>query len=410
MKSDFHRACLVVIAFGLACLCLCPSVRAQETLEAILQRIPKAPPGVPIPPLPDAPLRYDTAEGQRIEVSVIARGLNHPYALAMLPDGTMLVSERDKGQLRVIRDGKLDPEPVAGLPRVKSGLWMGLLDVVLHPKFAENHLLYLSYDKPVDDGATAVAVLRGTWDGKALRDARDIFVTGPGVGGSSRLLFGRDGLLYLSIYGSGAEAQQLSELRGKVLRLTEDGKVAPGNPFAATAGARPEVYTFGHRTIQALVHHPETGAIWSLEMGPNGGDEINILKPGANYGWPETSLGRDYAGPWQATDFHKEGFEKPVAYWMPSISVSGMTFYTGDKLPLWQGDLFVGGLRMGEIPATGHLQRLRFNANGDEIRREQLLTDLHRRIRGAYQGADGLLYVLADEEDGAILRIGPQVP
>jgi glucose/arabinose dehydrogenase len=407
MKILFRPSRLVLLPLYLICLCISQALSAQETLEAILQRVPKAPPGVPVPPLPDAPRRYDTAEGQAIEVSVIARGLNHPYSLAQLPDGTMLVSERDKGQLRAIREGVLDPEPIAGLPTIKGGLWMGLLDIVPHPRFVENHLLYITYDKPLENNATGLAVLRGVWDGKSLKDAQDIFNTGPGVGGSSRLLFDNAGLLYVSIYGGGEEAQKLSELRGKVLRLTEDGKVPKDNPFVNTTGARPEVFTYGHRTIQGLAPHPETGAIWGLEMGPNGGDEINILKAGANYGWPFVSLGRDYAGPWQAKDFKKAGLEDPIVYWMSSISVSGMTFYTGDKLPLWKGDLFVGGLRMGEIPATGHLQRIRFNANGEEIRREQLLTDLRQRIRGVYQGSDGFLYALADEEDGAVLRIGP---
>lgn len=390
-----------------ALLAVSMGLPAQETLEALLQRIPKAPPGVPVPPLPARPVRYHTAEGQQIEVSVVARGLDHPYSLAILPGGTLLVSERDKGRLRVIRNGVLDPAPVTGLPAIKGGRWMGLLDVVPHPRFASNHQIYISYDKAIDDDATTVAVLRGTWDGKALTNARDIFVAGPGVGGSSRLLFDGDGHLFVSIYGNGEEAQKLTELRGKVLRLTEDGKPAPGNPFVNTANARPEIYTYGHRTIQALVRHPETNAIWSLEMGPNGGDEIDVLKPGANYGWPIVSLGRNYAGPWQTPTFDEAGYESPIVYWMPSISVSGMTFYTGDKLPLWKGDLFVGGLRMGEIPGTGHLQRVRFNANGDEIRREQLLIDLRQRIRGAYQGDDGFLYVLTDEDDGGVLRIGP---
>ena len=226
-------------------------------------------------------------------------------------------------------------------------------------------------------------------------------------GGSSRLMFDHQGLLYVSIYGSSMEAQKLSDLRGKVLRLTEDGKVPQDNPFLKTPGARPEVFTYGHRTIQAMVQHPQTGQIWSLEMGPNGGDEVNILKPGANYGWPLVSLGRDYAGPWQSKYFQKQGFEDPVIYWMPAISVSGMTFYTGDKFKKWRGDLFVGGLRMGEIPATGHLERIRFNGNGEEIRRELLLTDLRLRIRGAYQGVDGNLYALADEDNGAVLKIEP---
>ena len=387
-------------------LCLCQGSSAQESLEAILQRVPTAPPGVPVPPMPDKPVYYKTAEGQDIKVTLLARGLNHPYSLASLPDGSFLVSERDKGRLRVISNGVLDPKPVTGLPKIKGGLWSGLLDVVLHPDYAANHLVYLTYDKPVGKDSVAVAVMRATWDGKRMRNAKDIFVADPGVGGSSRLLFDK-GLLYVSIYGGGKDAQDLGQLRGKVLRLTEDGKVAPDNPFIKTTGARPEIFSYGHRTIQAMVQHPQTGQIWSLEMGPNGGDEVNILKPGANYGWPLVSLGRDYAGPWQSKEFQRQGFEDPVIYWMPAISVSGMTFYTADKFKKWQGDLFVGGLRMGEIPATGHLERIRFNGNGEEIRREFLLTDLRLRIRGAYQGVDGNIYALVDEDNGALLKIEP---
>ncbi len=377
-----------------------------EQLEAILQRVPSAPPGIPAKPLPTQPWTYATGEGFTIEVQAIGRGLSHPWGFAQLPDGTLLVTERNKGQLRIIRNGQLDPTPVAGVPAIKSSQFAGLHDVVLHPDFAKNKLIYLTYNKPTPDGKAVMAVLQATWDGKALTKGKDIFLAEAGVGGASRLLFDGQGHFYLSIYGSGADAQDLKQQRGKVLRLNEDGKVPADNPFARSDVARPEIYTLGHRTIQGLLQHPVTGAIWSLEMGPNGGDELNIIKPGANYGWPIVSLGRDYSGPWQAKDFRKDGIETPIVYWMPSISVSGMTLYTGDKIPKWKGDLLVGGLRMGEIPGTGQVQRIRFNANGDEIRREALLTDLHVRIRGVHQGSDGYLYALVDEDEAAVLRIG----
>lgn len=396
-----------ILALCIACLFSAQGPQAQESVNSIFRRIPAPPPGVPVPPLPDSPWQYATAEGMDIEVSVLARGLNHPWAIASLPDGTLLISERDRGTLRVIRDGVLDPEPVAGLPKVRGGSWTGLLDVVPHPQFRENRLLYLSYNKPLSKDTAAIAIMRGIWDGGVLRNAEDIFVADAGVAGSSPLLFDRNGLLYVSFYGGSEDAQDLNQLRGKVLRLTEDGKVPSDNPFIGKPGVRPEIFTFGHRTIQRMVLHPETAVIWSLEMGPNGGEEVNILKPGANYGWPLVSLGRDYAGPWQSRYFQKEGYEDPVIYWMPSISVSSMSFYTGDQFPPWQGDLFVGGLRMGEIPATGHLQRIRFNARGEEIRRELLLMDLRQRIRGVHQGVDGLLYVLTDADDAAVLKIAP---
>jgi glucose/arabinose dehydrogenase len=201
-------------------------------------------------------------------------------------------------------------------------------------------------------------------------------------------------------------------LGGKVLRLRDDGTVPPDNPFVGKEGHRPEIYSMGHRSALGLTVHPATGEVWLSEMGPNGGDEINIIKPGGNYGWPTVSLGRTYPGPWQARDSGPThaGFEQPVVYWMPAISVSGLTFYTGDKLPKWKGDLFVGGLRYGEVPGTGRLDRVLFNDRMEELRRESLLIDLHQRIRDVKQGPDGLLYVATDEPSGAILRIEPASP
>lgn len=363
--------------------------------------------GVTVPPLPEQSVNYETGEGLDIKVSVVARGLDHPWGFVSLPDGSILVSERGNGQLRVIRDGVMSPDPVAGLPEVRAVGYTGLLDIVMHPDYADNHLLYLSYNKPISAEQSSTVILRGTWDGQSLHNVEDIFVADSGVASVASLVFDREGFLYVSFYGGSDDAQDLSLLTGKVLRLTDSGDIPADNPFVNVPGARAEIFTLGHRTIQGMELHPESGDIWSLEMGPNGGDEVNILKSGANYGWPQVSLGRNYTGPWQSSSFQKEGFEDPVVYWMPSISVSGMTFYTGDKFPGWQGDLFIGGLRMGEIPATGHLQRVRLNADGEETRREMLLVDLRQRIRGAYQGQDGFLYVLTDADDGALLKIEP---
>jgi glucose/arabinose dehydrogenase len=183
--------------------------------------------------------------------------------------------------------------------------------------------------------------------------------------------------------------------------------VPPDNPFVGKAGHKPEVYTLGHRNSLGLGAHPISGQMWQTEMGPNGGDEINVLKPGANYGWPLVSLGRAYPGPWQSPTFAKEGFESPVVYWMPSISLSGMAFYTGSKLPKWKGDVFVGGQRTGEIPGTGRLERILVNEKLEELRRESLLVPLQMRIRDVRQGPDELLYVLVDHENGGVLRIEP---
>ena len=194
---------------------------------------------------------------------------------------------------------------------------------------------------------------------------------------------------------------------GKILRLRDDGSVPPDNPFMNRAGFRPEIFTLGHRNTLALIVHPTTGAIWNSENGPNGGDEINIIRPGANYGWPLVSFGRDYPGPRVSEHPTREGMESPLVSWIPSIAVAGMAVYTGDRFPHWKGNVFVGAMRMGLIPGTGHLQRIVFNANTEEMRRESLLTELRQRIREVRQGPDGLLYLLTDEDDGALLRIEP---
>jgi glucose/arabinose dehydrogenase len=372
--------------------------------------IPVAPRGLAGKPLPAGPMVFDTGEGERIRVVAVTRELEFPYGMTWLPDGSMLVTERF-GKLRIIRNGKLDPQPVAGVPMNfgtgESGLpgaVHGLMDVVLHPRFAENRFVYLNYTKPLDAKRTTLAISRSVWDGKALTQTKDIFVATERTG-TSRMVFGRDGLLYVAT--SGPDSQDLNTHGGKVLRLRDDGTVPPDNPFVGRANAKPEVYTLGHRNSLGLAMHPGTGEIWQNENGPNGGDEINIVKAGANYGWPMVSYGRTYPGPWQSERPGHAGFEPPVVIWVPSIAVSGMTFYTGDRFPKWKGDVFVGALRTGEIPGTGHIQRILFNEKMEELRRESLLVELHQRVRDIRQGPDGLLYVLTDEKAGALLRIEP---
>jgi glucose/arabinose dehydrogenase len=369
--------------------------------------IPVAPTGIVVPPLPDEPVTYHTAEGQDIRVVVHVRGLKRPWSLAFLPGGNdMLVTERG-GQLRVVRNGALDPLPVAGVPDVRVAGLSGLFDIALHPQFANNRFVYLTYNKPVAGGAV-LGLARGTWKGSTLTDVRDIFVSDNTTSSVSRIAFGHDGMLYVTTFGSqGDNAQNPNAHAGKVLRLRDDGTIPDDNPFVGKANHKPEVYTLGHRSTLGLAVHPVTGAVWQNENGPNGGDEINVLVPGGNYGWPLVSLGRTYPGPWQSKGFSREGFIDPLVYWTPSIAVSGMAFYTGDALPKWKGDVFVGALRQGEIPGTGHLQRILINENMEELRREQLLVDLRRRIRDVRQGPDELLYLLTDDDEGAILRIEP---
>jgi len=368
---------------------------------------PVAPQGIKIPPLPEAPVRYETAEGQNIRVSVLARGFTNGWSMAFVSDDTILVAERG-GQIKVVRNGVVDPQPVTGAP-VARGQGLSGMDLALHPNFDRNHAVYISYTKPLDEKRTTLAVARAVWDGKGLVEATDIFV-GEG-GGGGPIVFGGDGMLYVASGGGGGggvpnATQLLNNIGGKILRLTDTGSVPKDNPFVGRADARPEVFTMGHRHTRRMAMHPGTGAIWQVENGPNGGDEANILVPGANYGWPLVSLGRTYAGPWQGP-FSKEGFRDATVLWIPSIAVSSITFYTGDRLPKWKGDVLVGGMRYGEIPGTGQLHRILINKNLEELRREPLLVDLRRRIRDVKQGRDGLLYVLTDGAEGAILRIEP---
>ena len=381
---------------------------------------PPPPSGIPREPLGDGPWNYAVAEGVKFRLSVVTKGLQNPWDLEFLPDGGMLVTERP-GRLRIVRNGVLEPTAVTGLPPIGAQRLGGLQDIALHPKFAENKLLYFTYSKTDGKGMIMSALGRGRLDlstslgagGAALTNVQELIAAEPwwnGAGGAaSRLVFDRDGFVF---WATGStpdtrESQEPNSLRGKVMRLTDEGKPAPGNPFAGKTGYRPEIYSMGHRNQLGLTMHPVSGALWSAEHGPNGGDELNIILPGRNYGWPEVSLGRDYDGPWQGK-FEKDGIERPIVYWMPSIAVSDLLFYTGDRFPQWKGNALVGSMRYGEIANTGHMQRIVFNANGDEVRREMMLTDLRQRVRAVKQATDGTIYLLTEEAQGALLRIEPQ--
>jgi glucose/arabinose dehydrogenase len=397
---------------------------AQQTASATPQnasapRVPLMPSGTPVAPtgLQDQPLRegpfvYKTAEGQDIRVTVVARGLEYPYSMAFLPSGELLVTER-AGRLRIVRNGVLDPKPIANTPASRYagksgsiGAVHGYMSLVVHPRFSENHFIYFAYNKILDEKRTTISVMRARLEKGALTDTKDVFV-GENLRGTVALAITPDNMLWMATGGEGA--QDPNTLVGKVLRLRDDGTVPPDNPFAVKDGHRPEIYSMGHRAALGLTVNPGTNEVWLSEMGPNGGDEINVIRPGKNYGWPLVSLGRTYPGPWQAKSNEPthQGYEPPVIFWMPAISVSGLTFYTGDRFPKWKGDLFVGGLRYGEVPGTGRLDRVLFNDKLEELRRESLLLDLHQRIRDVKQGPDGLLYVATDEVQGAILRIEP---
>jgi glucose/arabinose dehydrogenase len=384
---------------------------SQQSVE-FRNGIPVAPTGLAGKPLPDKPMEFNTGEGQKIRVVVVTKALENPWSMAFLPDGGILVTERP-GRLRIVRNGRLEPQPVPGGPvgyvAGESGLpgaVHGYMDIALHPRFSENHYIYLTYNKSIDAEHQKLTLARARFDGRALTETRDLFSMDGS--GTSRIAFGRDGTLFMTTTGVGGnDAQDPTKVSGKVLRFRDDGSIPPDNPFVGKANTRPEIYTLGHRSSLGLALHPVTGQMWLNENGPNGGDEINILRAGANYGWPVVSYGRQYQGPWQNEIPGHTGFEPPLVYWVPSIAVSGMAFYTGDRLPKWKGDVFVGALRTGEIPGTGHIERILFNEKMEELRRESLLTELRQRIRDIRQGSDGLLYVLTDEKIGALLRIEP---
>ena len=372
------------------------------------------PVALPPLPLPDGPRVFDSAEQSQFRLVVVTSGLSHPWGLAFLPDGGVLVTER-AGRLRIIHGGVLDPQPISGVPEVHARGLAGLMDVAIHPRFSENQLVYLTYSKPGDDGVR-VTLARGRLTGSSLTDVDDLFVSdlvGGGGTAASRVVFRPDGTLLVTVGGAfgssggGRRAQDPSNTIGKLLRLNDDGSVPEDNPFVGRRGYRPEIYSLGHRNQLGLTIHPETGAIWAHENGPQGGDEVNLIRPGRNYGWPVVSYSREYSGARVATRAWLDGMEPAEIVWLPAIAPSGMVFYDGDRFPGWRGNLFVGALRIGGIRNTGHLQRIVFNERGEEARRESLLVELRQRIRDVRQGPDGLLYILTDADDGALLRLEP---
>jgi glucose/arabinose dehydrogenase len=366
------------------------------------------------PELPSRSRTFESAEERHLRVVVVAKDLEQPWSVAFLPDGSMLVTER-VGRLRLVRDGKVDSDPVEGVPQVQTGGprgLQGLMDVAVHPQFESNRWVYLTYHKPTGAGAGATTLARGTWDGARLVDVRDIFESGATETEASRVTFGRDGMMYMSISAPGSpdvnRAQNPDDYAGKIVRLRDDGSIPSDNPFVGRRGYKPGVYTIGHRNGHGLAVNPETGEIWQTEQGPSGGDELNVLRPGRNYGWPLVSYGRNYDGRPISPQPSRQGVEDPTVVWLPSIGLTGMTFYTGERFPRWKRNVFVAGLREGGVPRTGHIERIVFNERWEEVRREPMLTELKQRIRDVRQGPDGLLYVLTAEEDGALLRIEPQ--
>ncbi len=346
-------------------------------------------------------------------VVTVAEGLVHPWSIAFLPDGDMLVTERP-GRLRIVRNGRLLPDAVAGVPDVFAQGQGGLLDVVPHPDFASNRLLYLSYSKPLGGDESTTAVVRGVFENDRLTGVEEVFEAdsrGRGHYGS-RIVFDGDGHMFISVGDRQAPprgdlenhpAQDLSNHHGVVVRLHEDGRVPDDNPFVGVAGARPEIWSYGHRNIQGMAMHPESGDLWATEHGPQGGDELNLIRPGLNYGWPVVGYGVNYRS---GTTIHegtfREGMEPPVQVWVPSIATSGLAFYTGDRFSAWRGNALVGGL------AGEQIARVTLDAR-DATGEETLLADLGR-VRDVRQGPDGYIYVAIDHRGGdptPVVRLEP---
>jgi glucose/arabinose dehydrogenase len=349
----------------------------------------------------------DTLKSDEHEFRVVkvVEGLERPWGLAFLPDGRMLVTER-AGRLRIIRDGKLEPQAVTGLPQIAQHGQGGLLDVALHPRFADNALVYLSYAARGSDGV-GTEVARGKLAGDRLENVQVIFRQQPKGGTGrhfgSRLVFDRAGLLYITLGDRGEmeRAQKPDDHAGSVIRLHDDGRVPADNPFVGKSGWKPEKYTLGNRNMQGAALNPQTGLLWTHEHGPQGGDEVNVIRAGVNYGWPVITYGVNYGtGTKIGEGTAKPGMAQPLHYWVSSIAPSGMAFYTGDKFPRWRGDLFVGALKDQML--------VRLKLDGEKVvREERLLKGRLGRIRDVRAGPDGYVYLLTDETNGVLARLEP---
>jgi glucose/arabinose dehydrogenase len=356
----------------------------------------------------DAPAADDevfASERERFRIVTLIRGLDHPWGLAFLPGGDMLVSERP-GRLLRVDGGTRQARAVRGLPRIAAVGQGGLLDVALHPQFEVNRLVYFSF-AGADDHGVGTEVARGRLAGDALEDVEVIFRALPKSGGGrhfgSRLLFDSGGRLLITLgdRGDRPRAQDIGDHAGSVIRINDDGSVPADNPFFFNDTATTEIYTYGNRNVQGIALDPESGRVWEHEHGPQGGDEVNVLESGRNYGWPVITYGRNYViGTKIGEGTHKKGMEQPRHQWTPSIAPSGMTLYTGDKFPAWRGNLFVGALKYRLVA------RLEVH-DGKIVHEERLLEDVLGRIRDVRTGPDGYIYLLTDEADGVIARLEP---
>lgn len=342
-----------------------------------------------------------------LKLVTVTEGLRHPWGMAFLPDGRMIVTERE-GDIRLVTKDGEKSQPLKGAPKAYVGGQGGILDIALDPNFATNSLVYISFSEPGPGGA-GTAVLRAALDlaAQSLSGGKIIFRQEPKTGGGrhfgSRLVFAPDGTLFITVgeRGERDRTQDLTINRGQVIRINPDGTIPADNPFVGVAGRRPEVWSYGHRNPQGAALHPQTGRVWTVEHGARGGDEINLPEAGGNYGWPVISYGRHYSGAKIGVGTQEAGYEQPLYYWDPSIAPSGMAFYTGDVFDKWQGDLFIGSLKFGLL--------VRLELDGTRVTGEERLLDgLDDRVRDVRQGPDGFLYLLTDDYDGRILRLEPR--
>jgi len=363
-----------------------------------------------------------TAGGVKMHITVVTKGLDHPWGMAFLPDGSMLVTERP-GRLRVIRNGVLDPTPIAGMPKIRAVSLGGLLDIAIHPKFSSNHYIYIAYSKPGEEDATksSLAVMRAKWDGKELSEVKDIFIAQPYAGGrggpvrccgqgpldasyGSRLTFDKAGYLYITSGDRnwGELAQDPSSYFGKILRLKDDGSIPKDNPFVKKEGYKPEIYTLGHRNPLGLTIHPQTGDLWESEFGPRGGDEVNRIQKGKNYGWILITNGNHYNGDTVKLGPNSvPGYEDPVLHWEPSINPGNLIFYNGKKFPEWKNAMLMAAM-------SRSLVLVKFDKKGQVLSQERMLaTEINQRLRDVRQAPDGSIYLATDETAGAILKIEP---
>src|SRR5688572_7624547 len=433
-ERKWLTAGLAVLAFGVGV----PTLAQQQAPGAAQGAQP--PPGVQqqrrgggggggrpqTQPLGDGPWDFTTEQG-RIHVTVVTKGLERPWGMALLPNGDMLVTERP-GRLRIVRGRVLDPTPIAGTPKIRAVVIGGLQDVALHPNFERNRLVYFSYSKPdeKDETLSTLAVARGRFDGNAaLTNVEDIFVAkdwyssamagqnmrccGQGPADASfgaRMAFGRDGMLYVASGDRnwGEKAQDPSSHLGKIIRVRDDGRVPRDNPFAGREGYLPEIFTLGHRNPTGLTLNPSTGELWSTEFGPRGGDELNRIEAGKNYGWILVTHGNHYNNePVVRGAEGVPGMTDPELYWAPSTNPGNIVFYTGDELPGWRGSLLLAAMSRA-------LVRISFDSAGKPVAQELLLRDLGQRFRDVRQGPDGAVYLLTDEAAGAMLKVEGQSP